>query len=194
MRDLRIEYRATKRMTKAILDELQRKKEALVMSYGVTDNLSGLTPDEIQAVRLIEEDIKTVKKWLSNVSYGLQYMNLGHIPSVTRGIERRAAYEREIPFEPYWIQRRQATNDMSMYEAVADKDADLVKVTQEEKGHILQAMTKNLTTRQKDILQLISNGYTHEEIASVLGIHKGTVARTISRVKEKIEDEGWFIP
>lgn len=181
-------------MTKAILDELQRKKEALVMSYGVTDNLSGLTPDEIQAVRLIEEDIKTVKKWLSNVSYGLQYMNLGHIPSVTRGIERRAAYEREIPFEPYWIQRRQATNDMSMYEAVADKDADLVKVTQEEKGHILQAMTKNLTTRQKDILQLISNGYTHEEIASVLGIHKGTVARTISRVKEKIEDEGWFIP
>jgi len=51
-------------------------------------------------------------------------MNLGHIPSVTRGIERRAAYEREIPFEPYWIQRRQATNDMSMYEMEADEDAN----------------------------------------------------------------------
>jgi len=51
-------------MTKAILDELQRKREAIVMSYGVTDNLSGLTPDEIQDVRLIEEDIKTVKNWL----------------------------------------------------------------------------------------------------------------------------------
>lgn len=194
MRDLRIEYRATKRMTKAILDELQQKREAIVMSYGVNDNLRGLTPDEIQTVRLIEEEIKTVKIWLSNVSYALQYMNLGHIPSVTRGIERRAAYEREIPFEPYWIQRRQATNDMSMYEVVADEDADLVKVTQEEKGQILQTITRNLTTRQKDILQLISNGYTHEDIASVLGIHKGTVARTISRIKEKIEDEGWFIP
>ncbi|MGE7114005.1 sigma factor-like helix-turn-helix DNA-binding protein [Lysinibacillus sp. NPDC047702] len=194
MRDLRIEYRATKHMTKAILDELQRKREAIVMSYEVTDNLSGLTPDEIQVVRLIEGDIKTVKNWLSNVSYGLQYMNLGHIPSVTRGIERRAAYEREIPFEPYWIQRRQATNDMSMYGMIADEDAELVKVTQEEKGQILQTITRNLTTRQKDILQLISNGYTHEEIASVLGIHKGTVARTMSRIKEKIEDEGWFIP
>ncbi|MDM5233363.1 sigma factor-like helix-turn-helix DNA-binding protein [Lysinibacillus pakistanensis] len=181
-------------MTKTILDELQRKREAIAKSDEATDNLCGLTPDEIQAVRLIEEDIKTMKYWLSNVSYGLQYMNLGHIPCVTRGIERRAAYEREIPFEPYWIQRRQATNDMSMYEVVADENADLVKVTQEEKGQILQAITGNLTTRQKDILQLISNGYTHEEIASVLGIHKGTVARTISRIKGKIEDEGWFIP
>jgi len=55
-------------------------------------------------------------------------------------------------------------------------------------------MTQNLTIRQNDILQLISNSYTHEEIASVLGIHKGTVSRTISRIKAKIEDEGWFIP
>ncbi len=194
MKDLRKEYRATRRMTKAFLNELEQKRNVIVKPDGVRDVSSILTPQEKAVVQLIEADIETVQKWLSNINYGLHYMNLGHAPGLIRGIERRAAYEREVPFEPYWIQRRQATSDASVYEVETCEDISLIEVSQEEKEKIVQAMTQSLTDRQKDILQLASNGYTHDEIASTLGVHKGTIDRTMSRIKEKIANEGWFIP
>jgi len=194
LKDLRKEYRATRRITKVVLNELKQKREAVFTRNGTLDNSSRLTWNERESIKRIDDDIDTVRKWLSNVNYGLQYMSLGHAPGLVRGIERRAAYEREVPFEPYWIQRRQATCDASVYEVESYEDANLMRVSQEEKEKIVQAMTQSLTDRQKDILQLASNGYTHEEIALTLGVHKGTIDRTMSRIKEKIADEGWFIP
>lgn len=192
LKDLLKEYRTTRRETKTVLDNLKRKRDEIVKPGGVHVRLSCLTIQERETLILIDNDINTIRNWLSNLNFCITYLNRGHHPKA-RGIERRAAYEREIPFEPYWIQRRKDTTDVDYYESTANEDTDMVLISNESKEKLLESITQNLTDRQKEIIQLSSNGYSHEEIAQLLGVHKGTISRTISRVKEKIESEGWFI-
>lgn len=45
----------------------------------------------------------------------------------------------------------------------------------------------NLTPREKDILELIANGFSNKEIAKQIYISEGTVRNTISIILDKLE-------
>lgn len=125
----------------------------------------------------------------SDLRYALEWMKTGRRPGNRRGIERKSVYEREIPFEPYWIQLRKDKNN---YLEIEDNDTN-VDDSEIYKKRLVDEMVKPLTDRQREILELVGNNYSYEEIAKLLGVHKGTVSRTVVRIKQKIKDEGWFM-
>lgn len=135
-----------------------------------------------------------IRSWISNISYAIEWIQSGRQPGTRRGIERRSAYEREIPFEPYWIQRQKEDSEFGMYESLVSENEEVAAINQELKEQTVSSLTSSLTGRQKEILELAGNGFSHDEIAKMLKVHKGTVSQTLNRVKEKIGDEGWFMP
>lgn len=47
---------------------------------------------------------------------------------------------------------------------------------------MLQRLSRNLTTRQAEILHLRMQGYSVQEIADKLGVHKSTISHTMDRI------------
>lgn len=143
------------------------------------------TKENSDELLYLEEDLKIVRSWISNLTYVIMWLKIGKNPESRRGIERRAAYEREIPFDPYWIQLKKdetCCTFESEIEEIDDFKEDLVK-----------EIIKPLNKKEKEIFELVANNFSIREIANYLHIPKSTVADTIQRCKRKIEDEGWEI-
>lgn len=185
------EYNQTKRHTETMLRSIEEKLSVVKQMHSTNqDNrLENPSAEELE----LSGEYETVKQMLSDINYIISWLRRGGQPNRKRGIERRATYEREVPFEPYWIQRQKDNKDIGQYEAAEDEDEQLINLSNEQKERCSKAITDSLTERQKEILELVANGYSHEDIAQLLGLHKGTVDRTIKRAKEKIAAEGWFM-
>lgn len=189
-----MEYKDTRRETTKILNELIAKYDSLRYAPDGRDLIKELSIEELALLHQYEEDLSIVRSWLSNINYTIEWVRTGKQPGVRRGIERRSAYEREVPFEPYWIQRHNEGSGFSKYESEISENEEVVAIDQEQKERTVSSLTQSLTERQKEVLELASNGFSHEEIAKMLKVHKGTVSQTLNRIKEKIRDEGWFMP
>ncbi|WP_404427290.1 sigma-70 family RNA polymerase sigma factor [Ureibacillus chungkukjangi] len=194
MKELLKEYRDTRRETTKILNEIQGKYDKLRYTENSRDLINVLSTEELALLHQYEEDMTIVRSWLSNINYTIEWIRKGKQPGLRRGIERQSAYVKEVPFEPYWIQLQKDTGDFSHYESFNSEDEAMVSINQEQKERTVASLTESLTERQKEVLDLASNGFSHDEIAKILNVHKGTVSQTLNRVKEKIREEGWFMP
>lgn len=191
--DLLPQYRTTRKMVHQKIEELKMQVEKIKWAH-VGDIELKMTPKDSKLLVEYEEKLTIFREELSDLNFAITWMNTGNKPGPSRGIDRRSAHEREVPFEPYWVQRRQDNKIADAYEANAFETEGLEKRSQEQKISLVNTMTDSLTERQTEILALTGNGYSHEDIAALLGVHIGTVSRTIARAKEKINEEGWFMP
>lgn len=194
MKELLNEYKKTRLETKKILNELQVKYDSLRYTKNSIDLISELNTEDLALLHQYEEDMSIVRSWLSNINYTIEWVIHGKQPGLRRGIERQSAYTREVPFEPYWIQLQKDNNDFDIYESLISENEDEIEINQKQKERTVSSLTESLTKRQKEVLELSSNGFSYDEIAKVLKVHKGTVSQTLNRVKEKIREEGWFMP
>ncbi|MEC1744134.1 sigma-70 family RNA polymerase sigma factor [Schinkia azotoformans] len=188
--ELLFQYRTSLTEIRKLLRDISRKIEPMERIYSNprVNEIDRLKAREEAAPLLLDKSI--IKSWEGNLLYCIDWMVTGRRPGSRRGAERRAGYEIEIPFETHWIQRRKDNKETDCIETIEDDHSPDSKL---QKEHLVTKMTECLSKRQKEILQLAGNGYSHEEIAKLLGVHKGTVSRTIARAKEKILDEGWFM-
>ena len=60
-------------------------------------------PLEESKVGATEKDISIINEIIIDINYALEWMRTAKQPGKTRGIERRAAYERKKPFDQRYV-------------------------------------------------------------------------------------------
>jgi RNA polymerase sigma factor (sigma-70 family) len=123
-----------------------------------------------------EEDIRLLSSMASDLQYSLDWLRSGRRPGNKRGIERRAAYQREKPIDPMHIQNFVSNPAKEKPCTVSDWDRERIE----------DALSV-LTQREREIY-LMARGQciTYEQIAAYLFICKSTVQTTVERAEKKI--------
>lgn len=125
------------------------------------------------------DDKKVISGMISDCEYVIEWLSTGRRPGNKRGIERRAAYQREKLVDPLRMQAyvRNATagspSNLSDWERFQIKDA-----------------LSRLSERERDCYVLAHGEcFSFGEIANLLGIEKGSVQEYIERAQHKISED-----
>jgi positive control factor len=131
-----------------------------------------------------EEDKKIISGMISDLVYALEWMKTSRMPGNRRGIERRAAYQREKPFDPLLMQKFFRSSD-PVYKW-DDHEKEHV-ITEWDRQRIEDALSV-LTKREREVY-LMSRGYSlsYSEIANYLCISSSSVQTMIERAEKKIQ-------
>jgi positive control factor len=152
-------------------DLIREYKESLKIARKIYDNA-------------IEEDKKIVAGMITDLEFAIEWMTTGRRPGNRRGIERRAAYQREKPFDPLLMQKFFRSNE-PVYEWDDHEKEDVI--TSWDRERIEDALSV-LTDREREVY-LMSRGYclTYNEIANYLCISSSSVQTMIERAEKKIQ-------
>lgn len=164
MNELLLEYKETLKNTKALLNRLKEN-------------------------RACEEDLSNVRSWISNLEFTIKWIRTGRQPGATRGIERRAAYDREIPVEPYWIQLNK-DDQVDLFDLDVSEDENERTINKE---NLVKEIMKSLDKKERMVFELAAKEFSQREIARFLNIPHSTVQKVIERCKRKIIEEGWIL-
>lgn len=143
----------------------------------------------LKSIRLLQqsasvEDNKLLGGMASDISYALEWMQTGRRPGNKRGIERRAAYERERPFDPLLMQRYFRSMDDNLYSWDTHIQEDAVTAVDRER---IEDALSVLTEREREIyLMSRGNCLSYSQIARYLGIQKTSVQNRIESAERKI--------
>lgn len=131
-----------------------------------------------------DEDKKIIRGIISDLEFSIEWMETGRRPGNRRGIERRAAYQREKLFDPLLMQKYFRSGEPT-YEW-DDHNKESV-ITSWDRERIEDALSV-LTEREREVY-LMSRGYclTHSEIANYLCISSSSVQTMIERAEKKIK-------
>jgi len=126
LRELLREYRLTLKETRVLIAKLDKK---ITIAKRIKDKKAQ------HILSRLQEDKKIINSWISNLQYSIEWLSTGRRPGATRGIENRAAYEREIPFEPYWIQRnvdhKSSDTLISLEDELENIDDDKIQIVKQ---------------------------------------------------------------
>lgn len=130
------------------------------------------------------EEQKVLSGMVSDLEFALTWMQTGRITNSQRGIERRAAYQRERVVDPLLMQRFFRSMDNDVYEW--DNHVQEHVLGEWEKIQLEDALSV-LTEREKEVY-LMSRGYclTYSEIACYLVVSRSTVQTLVERAERKI--------
>lgn len=131
-----------------------------------------------------DEDKKIIRGMISDLEFTIEWMTTGRRPGNRRGIERRAAYQREKSFDPLLMQKFFRSSEPT-YEW-DDHERESV-ITEWDRQRIEDALSV-LTDREREVY-LMSRGYclTYSEIANYLCISSSSVQTMIERAEKKIK-------
>lgn len=128
---------------------------------------------------LLSSDDKTIGEMISDCRYVVEWLNTGRRPDNRRGIERRAAYQREILTDPIILQR-------AAIPAVNRAERASSRLTNSERMLLEQALSV-LSCREKECYEMVyGQGYSLQEAAEMLGISKSSAALYVRRAQKKI--------
>jgi positive control factor len=132
----------------------------------------------------VDEDKKIIAGMISDLEFAIEWMSTGRRPGNKRGIERRAAYQREKPFDPLLLQKYFRSSE-PVYKW-DDHEKEHV-ITEWDRQRIEDALSV-LTDREREVY-LMSRGYclTYSEIANYLCISSSSVQTMIERAEKKIK-------
>lgn len=154
-----------------MIDLIQQYKEALREARKMRE-------------RANEEDKKIISGMISDLEYALEWMRTARQPGNRRGIERRAAYQRERPFDPLLMQQFFRSSEEDVY-SWDDHKKEYV-ITDWDRQRIEDALSV-LTAREREVY-LMSRGYgvLYKDIAKYLGLTESTIKTNIKRAEKKI--------
>ncbi|MBO1513247.1 Fis family transcriptional regulator [Metabacillus sp. BG109] len=129
-------------------------------------------------------DKEIIKDMITDLEYSIEWMETGRRPGNKRGIERRAAYQRERAFDPLLMQKYFRSADDINYEWDNSNKEDLISEWDQER---IEDALSVLTKKEKEIY-LMSRGYCirYKDIARYLDITVSTVKTNIKRAEKKI--------
>lgn len=134
--------------------------------------------------RAPEQDKKIIRQMIVDLEFVIEWLTTGRRPGHKRGIERRAAYQREKLFDPLLMQKYFRSSE-PVYEW-DDHERESV-ITSWDRERIEDALSV-LTEREREVY-LMSRGYclTYSEIANYLCISSSSVQTMIERAERKIK-------
>lgn len=141
----------------------------------------------LEQIELLEREAALYRAEISDLNFIIKWIRTGRQPGSTRGVENRAAYEREIPVDPYWIQ----LNNDTAYDMYKDTNYEN---TDFEKEELIKKIIKPLNKKEKEIFIMAANDMSIRQIAKMTGIPRSTVHDTLKKCSQKIEEGGWFRP
>ncbi|WP_044736602.1 sigma-70 family RNA polymerase sigma factor [Geobacillus kaustophilus] len=134
--------------------------------------------------RATEQDKKIIRQMIADLEFVIEWLTTGRYPGHKRGIERRAAYQREKPFDPLLMQKFFRSSEPT-YEWDDHEEENII--TSWDRQRIEDALSA-LTDREREVY-LMSRGYclTYSEIANYLCISSSSVQTMIERAEKKIK-------
>ncbi|CEG28094.1 sigma factor-like helix-turn-helix DNA-binding protein [Bacillus sp. B-jedd] len=131
-----------------------------------------------------EEDSKLLGGMASDLEYALEWMLTAKQPGNRRGIERRAAYEREKPFDPLIMQQHFRSMDDNLYSWDEHNQEDSTSGWDRER---IEDALSVLTPREKEVYLMAKEiGLSYSQIARYLKVSKSAVQDSIRRAEGKI--------
>lgn len=131
----------------------------------------------ILQLRASGEDRKHLNSMASDLQYAIDWMQTARQPGNRRGIDRRAAYQREIPMDP---------NSIPKYEAFMQRDY-CQTVTKSDVERIQDALSV-LTEREREVYLMAKvDCFSYAQIALILRLAKATIQETIERAEKKVK-------
>ncbi|WP_342045939.1 sigma factor-like helix-turn-helix DNA-binding protein [Bacillus sp. OTU530] len=131
-----------------------------------------------------EDEQRILGSMASDLQYALEWMKTARRPGNRRGIERRAAYQRDRLLDPVLMQRyfRSQETEYGWDEGLKED-----VVSEWDRVRIEEALS-TLTDREREVY-LMSRGYclSYGEIARYLVISKSAVQIMVERAEKKIE-------
>jgi positive control factor len=131
-----------------------------------------------------DEDKVVLGGMASDLQYAIEWMRTGRRPGNKRGIERRAAYQRDKLIDPLVMQKFFRSIDTNPYEWIDQQP--ISQISENEKERIEDALC--VLTNQEKEMYLMSRGHclTYAQIAEYFKVSKGTVQTTVERAEKKI--------
>lgn len=117
---------------------------------------------------------------ISECDYVCEWLETGRRPGNRRGIERRAAYQRERPVDPIVLQTytRQSGGAIGNIHAEGISDEDRAKV---------ENVLRQLTEKERDAyVMVIGQGLPFAEAARIRGVEKGSIQSLVESARRKI--------
>lgn len=184
-------YRQTRRKTKQNAESLKVKLAALEFKKEKAMNVEYIAQLDSE-VKKIKDDLTILNAMISSLKFSIDWMATGRMPGSMRGIDNRAAYDREIPFELNVMQRFSDETTVHLYERT-EEELEEEQQAHIQKEEISKSILSTLSKRERDVLQLISNKYTQQQCAEMLGVSQQSISKTIASYERKIKEEGWFM-
>jgi RNA polymerase sigma-70 factor (ECF subfamily) len=123
-----------------------------------------------------EADKQTIGEMISDCNYTLEWLETGRRPGNRRGIERRAAYQRERPVDPIVLQTY-----------IRPETRHTATVSEEDRQRIENILGR-LTPRERECyVMVIGSGLSYAEAAELVGVAKGSVQSFVDSAKKKIQ-------
>ncbi|OCT12793.1 hypothetical protein A8709_32945 [Paenibacillus pectinilyticus] len=138
-----------------------------------TYRITKLSLHELLPTIIEERHASHVRAMIRDCDYILEWMETGRRPGNKRGVERLAAYQREIP-----------TDIMEKY---ANKPAVVQFHDDREYVH-MEYVLSLLTDRERTCYEMNVGGmWTDQEIANTLGLQRRTVREFLDRAQKKVK-------
>ncbi|TKJ07790.1 sigma-70 family RNA polymerase sigma factor [Bacillus cereus] len=130
-----------------------------------------------------EDELNIISGMISDIRYALEWMRTARRPNSERGIERRAAYQREKKVNPLLMQQYIRDKE-TQYEW--EDEAEVTTISQWDRIRMEDALS-TLTQQEKEIFVMYKVGmFTQEEIAENKKVSRRTVRTVLNRVDTKI--------
>lgn len=124
----------------------------------------------------LESNMKLIGEMRSGVEYIIEWLETGTRPGNKRGIERRAAYQREKPVDPLIMQSYLSKTSSGSNIQVSDRDRDRIEFALEQ-----------LSPRERECYEMIrGNGLTYAEVSKLLDIERSSVQSYIDAADKKL--------
>ncbi|WP_084011936.1 sigma factor-like helix-turn-helix DNA-binding protein [Paenibacillus kribbensis] len=148
--------------------------EATPMNYRKSRNIAKRAYENAD-----ESDKKVISGMVSDCEYVIEWLSTGRRPGNKRGIERRAAYQREKLMDPLRMQAYMQQNTAGSPSNISEG----------QRFQIEEAL-RRLSDRERECYvmahgECLSYGY----IANLLGISKGSVENYVERAQKKISQD-----
>jgi len=162
--------------------------------------------ESLRKVRKAKETANEVDRSIlsgmeDSLQFCIKWMETGRMPGSRRGVERRAAYQREFPADP----QRFPFDRFTAYDPFADGDYQIVyggstminvkaeKEIDEEDLETIRLFIDDilscLSERESEVFEMrYADGMEYHEIAEELGINVGTVYNLLDRANRKLEE------
>ncbi|TCS80364.1 sigma factor-like helix-turn-helix DNA-binding protein [Tepidibacillus fermentans] len=134
--------------------------------------------------KISDEDRSVLRSIESDLVYAIDWMKTGRRPGNRRGIERRAAYQREKLFDPLLMQKFFRSSEPTYEWDEHERESSIISWDWERIEDALSVLTE----RERETY-LMSRGYclTYSEIANYLCISSSSVQTMIERAERKIK-------
>lgn len=196
MEDLLLEYKQTKTYTAQIINDLKDRIDQLNIEIEMLKKANAKTKKaDAAAIEKVLEKTNELKKYehqrsifsscKSDVDYAIYWMENGHAPGATRGIERRAVYEREKVINPLLIQQYFRASDPVYSWDDRPQREDVISTDDKER---IEMALSDLTEREREMYLLYkTKGISQYKIADMFYVTRNTVKTTLARAERKIK-------